>query len=76
MHVVALTTALSKPWLWLWIRLRLAWLRGCFANCACFCIYALRASDARTEPETESKAEALVSKRALNRDEAINVSIY
>ena len=36
----------------------------CFdINCACFA-YALRASDERTEPEAESKAEAVDSKRA------------
>ena len=55
----------SKPRFRLQIRLRLARPRGCFDSCACFA-YALRASDERTEPETESKAEAVDSKRALN----------
>ena len=31
------------------------------------CVYALRASDERTEPQAESKAEALVLKRAIVR---------
>ena len=52
----------SKPRLWLWIRLRLDWPLGCFDNCACFA-YAPRASDDRMEPEAESKAAAVVSKR-------------
>ena len=34
-----------------------------FYNCACFA-YVLRASDDRTEPEAESKAEDVDSKRA------------
>ena len=41
----------EKPRLRRWIRLRLAW------------TYMLRASDASTEPEAESKAKAVVSKR-------------
>ena len=41
----------------------LARARVCFDNCACFA-HALRVSDARTEPEVESKAEAMDSKRA------------
>ena len=45
------------------IRLKLAWPRGCFENCVCFA-YAPRASDARMELEAESKAEAVVWKRA------------
>ena len=53
-----------KPRLRLWILLRLAWPRGCFDNCASFA-YTLRASDEGTAPETESKAEAMVSKRAF-----------
>ena len=44
--------------------LRLAWPADVSTiNCACFA-YALRASDERTEPEAESKADAVDSKRA------------
>ena len=53
----------SKPPLRLQIRLRLAWPRGCFDNCACF-EYTLRASDGSAEPEAEPKTEAVDSKRA------------
>ena len=47
----------SKPRLLLWIQLSLAWPRA----------YALRVSDKRTDPEAESKAEAVVSKRACDK---------
>jgi hypothetical protein len=50
-----------KPRLWLWIQLGLAWPRRCLDNTE----RALRRdSDKRTESEAESKAEAVVSKRA------------
>lgn len=54
----------SKPWLRVWIQLRLAWPRGFLTICV-LCLYALiRVSDERTEPEAESKVNAVDSKRA------------
>ena len=47
--------------------LRLAWPCGCFDNLRVLCVYTLRASDERMEPEAEPKAEAVVSKRAIDR---------
>ena len=54
-------------WIWLWIRLRLAWPCGCFdiKILRVLCVYAPGVSDERTEPEAESKAEAVVSKRPI-----------
>ena len=59
----------SKPRL----RLRMAQAslapRPCFDNIlGMLCVRALRASDKRTEPEAESKAEAVVSKRAYENE--------
>ena len=56
-----------KPQLWLQIRLRLAWRSHLFWQLCMLCVYTLRASDERMEPEAESKAEAVVSKRASDK---------
>ena len=44
---------------------------GCFNNCVCFA-KVLRASDERTEPETESKSEVGDSKRATVGTKAVS----
>ena len=54
----------SKPRPRLQSRLWLAWPRGCFDIWSCFA-YVLRAPDERTEPEAESKAEAVDSKKVV-----------
>ena len=53
-----------NDWIWLWIRLRLAWPRGCFDNCACFAY--TRSSGLQTRVrslKTNPKPQSLFRKR-------------